>query len=65
MNVFIKSELIKYYNSLNQFRENAWKNKLGIIFFENLKESDTTKHIHRFHSYKVEFITQLVECFFR
>jgi hypothetical protein len=64
----LKSELIKYYHSLNQSRENAWKNKLGQdlnwkLSFDNLKESDTTKHIHRLHPYKGKFIPQLVEYF--
>ncbi|WP_198407707.1 DNA methyltransferase [Candidatus Endomicrobiellum trichonymphae] len=64
----LKSELIKYYHSLNQSRENAWKNKLGQdlnwkLSFDNLKESDTTKHIHRLHPYKGKFIPQLAEYF--
>jgi len=64
----LKSELIKYYQSLNKTRENSWKEKLGNdlnwkLSFDNLKESDTTKHIHRLHPYKGKFIPQLVEYF--
>ncbi|GHT41535.1 hypothetical protein AGMMS49921_04830 [Endomicrobiia bacterium] len=33
------------------------------LSFDNLKESDTTKHIHRLHPYKGKFIPQLVEYF--
>ncbi|OEG69198.1 hypothetical protein ATZ36_10875 [Candidatus Endomicrobiellum trichonymphae] len=64
----LKSELIKYYHSLNQSRENTWKNKLGQdlnwkLSFDNLKESNTTKHINRLHPYKGKFIPQFVEYF--
>lgn len=31
--------------------------------FDNLKEKDTTKHIHRLHPYKGKFIPQLAEYF--
>ena len=31
--------------------------------FEEYKESDTTKHVHRLHPYKGKFIPQLVEYF--
>lgn len=33
------------------------------LSFDNLKESDTTKHVHRLHPYKGKFIPQLVEYF--
>ena len=36
--------------------------KLGLSF-SNLRESDTTKHVHRLHPYKGKFIPQLVEYF--
>ncbi|MDD5022004.1 MAG: DNA methyltransferase [Endomicrobiaceae bacterium] len=63
-----KSELIKYYNSFTQSKESAWKKKLGNdlnwkLSFDNLKETETTKHIHRLHPYKGKFIPQLVEYF--
>ncbi|MDR1721252.1 MAG: site-specific DNA-methyltransferase [Endomicrobium sp.] len=63
-----KSDLEKYYNFINKSKETAWKEKLGEdlnwkLSFDNLKESDTTKHIHRLHPYKGKFIPQLVEYF--
>jgi len=33
------------------------------LSFDNLKEADTTKHVHRLHPYKGKFIPQLVEYF--
>jgi len=64
----LKSDLEKYYNFINKSKETAWKEKLGgdlnwKLSFDNLKESDTTKHIHRLHPYKGKFIPQLVEYF--
>ncbi|MDR1244921.1 MAG: site-specific DNA-methyltransferase [Endomicrobium sp.] len=64
----LKSELTSYYHSLNNSRETIWRKKLGEdlnwkLSFDNLKESDTTKHIHRLHPYKGKFIPQLVEYF--
>ncbi|MCX6812181.1 MAG: DNA methyltransferase [Candidatus Berkelbacteria bacterium] len=61
-------ELKKYYRSFNGSREVAWKNKLGDdlnwnLSFDNYRESDTTKHVHRLHPYKGKFIPQLVEYF--
>jgi hypothetical protein len=63
-----KSELEKYYLSLNKSKETTWKEKLGqdlnwALSFDNLKEADTTKHVHRLHPYKGKFIPQLVEYF--
>jgi len=63
-----KIELEKYYRSLNKSKEIAWKKKLGqdlnwALSFDNLRESDTTKHIHKIHPYKGKFIPQLVEYF--
>lgn len=63
-----KNELIKYYNSYFGKRELEWKDKLGddlnwALSFDNLKEADTTKHVHRLHPYKGKFIPQLVEYF--
>lgn len=64
----LKSELEDYYQALKQSREYSWKEKLGSdlnwkLSFDNLKESQTTKHIHRLHPYKGKFIPQLVEYF--
>ncbi|PIE79425.1 MAG: restriction endonuclease subunit M, partial [Candidatus Delongbacteria bacterium] len=63
-----KSDLISYYESFNGKRETDWKEKLGedlnwALSFDNLKEKDTTKHIHRLHPYKGKFIPQLVAYF--
>jgi hypothetical protein len=63
-----KAELQKYYRSLSKSKETAWKEKLGqdlnwALSFDNLRETDTTKHIHRLHPYKGKFIPQLVEYF--
>ena len=60
--------LEKYYQSWRGRRENAYKNILGDdvnwrLSFEECKESETTKHVHRLHPYKGKFIPQLVEYF--
>ncbi|GMV78805.1 MAG: hypothetical protein AMXMBFR79_19350 [Chitinophagaceae bacterium] len=66
-NIFIdRQKLIKYYDSYLGKREIMWKDQLGedlnwALSFDNLKEADTTKHVHRLHPYKGEFIPQLVE----
>jgi hypothetical protein len=63
-----KNELIEYYKQNNNFRIDSWKEKLGqdlnwALSFEQYKESETTKHVHRLHPYKGKFIPQLVEYF--
>ncbi|MEG1766728.1 MAG: DNA methyltransferase, partial [Muribaculaceae bacterium] len=63
-----KQELTDYYSSFNSKRELDWKEKLGedlnwALSFDNLKEAETTKHVHRLHPYKGKFIPQLVEYF--
>lgn len=66
-NVFVsKQNLIEYYE--NYQREIVWKKQLGddlnwALSFEQYKESETTKHVHRLHPYKGKFIPQLVEYF--
>ncbi len=60
-------ELKEYYQKLSK-KEELWKEKLGDdlnweLSFESLKESETTKHVHRLHPYKGKFIPQLVEYF--
>ena len=62
------NDLKKYYISFNGSRELQWKKKLGndlnwTLSFDNLREKDTTKHVHRLHPYKGKFIPQLVEYF--
>ena len=61
-------DLKQYYQSFNGQREIEWKKKLGNdlnwgLSFDNLREKDTTKHVHRLHPYKGKFIPQLVEYF--
>ncbi|NWG26898.1 MAG: site-specific DNA-methyltransferase [Ignavibacteriaceae bacterium] len=63
-----KKELLEYYNSYNGQREINYKNKLGddlnwALSFDQYKEAETTKHVHRLHPYKGKFIPQLVEYF--
>ncbi len=63
-----KNELIKYYQSYYGQRETNWKSQLGddlnwALSFENLKEAETTKHVHRLHPYNGKYIPQLVEYF--
>ncbi len=63
-----KKDLINYYESYYGKREFDWKTKLGDdldwhLSFDYLKETDTTKHVHRLHPYKGKFIPQLVQYF--
>ncbi len=63
-----RSELEKYYNSYSGQRASNWKEKLGndlnwALSFDQYKEAETTKHVHRLHPYKGKFIPQLVEYF--
>ncbi len=63
-----KEDLIDYYKSYKDSRENNWKNQLGddlnwALSFDQSTESQTTKHVHRLHPYKGKFIPQLVEYF--
>jgi len=62
------NDLISYYKSFNRQRENVWKEQLGedlnwTLSFDQYKEAETTKHVHRLHPYKGKFIPQLVEYF--
>ena len=62
------NDLKKYYDSYNGKRETSWKKNLGndlnwTLSFDNLREKDTTKHVHRLHPYKGKYIPQLVEYF--
>lgn len=63
-----KQDLINYYQAYQPERELAWKKRLGddlnwALSFEQYRESETTKHVHRLHPYKGKFIPQLVEYF--
>lgn len=60
--------LINYYQSYYGQRQTDWQAQLGddlnwALSFEQLKEAETTKHVHRLHPYKGKFIPQLVEYF--
>jgi len=62
------NDLKKYYDSYNGKREINWKKNLGddlnwTLSFDNLREKDTTKHVHRLHPYKGKYIPQLIEYF--
>jgi DNA modification methylase len=64
----VQEELQTYYKKYLSSRENYFKDKLGedlnwALSFEQYKESETTKHVHRLHPYKGKFIPQLVEYF--
>ncbi len=63
-----KNDLVRYYDSSSGNRESRWTKKLGqdlnwTLAFDDLKESERTKHVHRLHPYKGKFIPQLVEYF--
>jgi len=64
----LQSELQDYYKKYLTSRENYFKEQLGedlnwALSFEQYKEAETTKHVHRLHPYKGKFIPQLVEYF--
>ena len=61
-------DLQSYYTSYNGSREVNFKERLGedlnwALSFDQYKEAETTKHVHRLHPYKGKFIPQLVEYF--
>ena len=61
-------DLEDYYSSRDGYREERFKRELGSdlnwrLSFEQCKEAETTKHVHRLHPYKGKFIPQLVEYF--
>jgi len=63
-----KEELKGYYDDNVLKKQEEWKRRLGgdlnwNLSFAHLRESDTTKHVHRLHPYKGKFIPQLVEYF--
>jgi DNA modification methylase len=64
----LRSELQDYYKKYLTSRESYFKEQLGkdlnwALSFEQYKEAETTKHVHRLHPYKGKFIPQLVEYF--
>ena len=63
-----QKDLLSYYESYHGSREVNFKERLGedlnwALSFDQYKESETTKHVHRLHPYKGKFIPQLVEYF--
>lgn len=63
-----KEQILNYYHSYSGSKEAEWKKRLGndlnwSLSFDNYKEAETTKHVHRLHPYKGKFIPQLVEYF--
>lgn len=61
-------ELKNYYDSKIISKQDKWKKKLGndlnwALSFDDLREYERTKHVHRLHPYKGKFIPQLVEYF--
>jgi hypothetical protein len=61
-------DLEDYYNSYDGVRELNYKARLGddinwTLSFAQIKEAESTKHVHRLHPYKGKFIPQLVEYF--
>ena len=63
-----KKELSDYYTAYHENRRFSWKDRLGddihwALSFDQYKEAETTKHVHRLHPYKGKFIPQLVEYF--
>ncbi|MGE0087127.1 MAG: hypothetical protein AB7S75_22205 [Desulfococcaceae bacterium] len=55
------SDLRNYYESQLKPKEETWKNHLGkdlnwSLSFDEYKESERTKHVHRLHPYKGKFI---------
>ncbi|MDR2651547.1 MAG: site-specific DNA-methyltransferase [Prevotellaceae bacterium] len=63
-----QDELFQYYKSYNGSREINFREQIGndlnwALSFDQYKEAETTKHVHRLHPYKGKFIPQLVEYF--
>ena len=63
-----KKEVLSYYESYSKKRQELWQKSYSEnlnwnLSFEQYKESETTKHVHRLHPYKGKFIPQLVEYF--
>jgi hypothetical protein len=62
------NDLKNYYHSYNGSREVNFKERLGddlnwALSFDQYKEAETTKHVHRLHPYKGKFIPQMVKYF--
>jgi DNA modification methylase len=67
-NIVVDVNELKIYYDKNKVLEEKWKKNLGEdlnwnLSFNQLSESERTKHVHRLHPYKGKFIPQLVEYF--
>lgn len=63
-----KDEVLNYFKSQSDKRKQLWQASVDSnvnwhLSFEEYKEAETTKHVHRLHPYKGKFIPQLVEYF--
>jgi len=63
-----KKDLADYYNSFNGKRQISWKSELGddlnwALSFDQYKEAETTKHVHRLHPYKGNLYPSLLSIF--
>ena len=50
----VKEELMNYYKGQKKNKQESWKDELGedlnwTLSFDQYKESETTKHVHRLH----------------
>lgn len=63
--VVSRQELTNYYRTYTQQRKANWQGHDAnwALSFADVKEAETTKHVHRLHPYKGKFIPQLVEYF--
>ena len=66
--IYLHKEQFYDYFQKQKSQEQFYKQKFGnelnwALSFEQCKESETTKHVHRLHPYKGKFIPQLVEYF--
>lgn len=63
--VVSRRELADYYRTYTQQRKASWQGHDAnwALSFADVKEAETTKHVHRLHPYKGKFIPQLVEYF--
>ena len=66
--IYLRKDQFYNYFKKQKSKEQIYKQKFGdeinwALSFEEYKESQTTKHVHRLHPYKGKFIPQLVEYF--
>lgn len=62
------NDVKSYYRRRNELRKQRFRQQIGDdlnwdLSFDQYKEKQTTKHVHRLHPYKGKFIPQLVEYF--